>query len=46
MESEVQQDSSQEAVKKRHYDVLLILGVLGAWFVVQAWVLPGMGVST
>jgi hypothetical protein len=32
--------------KKANYDLLMIVGLLGAWFLLQAWVLPGMGVST
>jgi hypothetical protein len=29
-----------------HMDVLLLLGVLVAWIVLQAWILPRFGVST
>ena len=37
---------THDVPKKRNFDFLLIIGFLGAWFMLQAWVLPGMGVST
>jgi len=27
-------------------DILIILGIVAAWFVLQAYILPKMGVST
>jgi len=31
---------------KANLDGLLVVGLLGGWFVLQAFVLPGMGIST
>ncbi|MFO7902555.1 MAG: hypothetical protein ACQESR_07915 [Planctomycetota bacterium] len=40
-------DSSQKPRRaKSHLDILLIGGLLVGWFAVQAFVLPGLGVST
>lgn len=27
-------------------EILIIIGIIGAWYVLQAWVLPRFGVST
>ncbi|MFW6169003.1 MAG: hypothetical protein ACODAD_00835 [Planctomycetota bacterium] len=40
-------DSSQKPRgTKSHVDILLIGGLLLGWFALQAFVLPGLGVST
>jgi hypothetical protein len=37
---------SEAAAPKKSSDLLLIVGVLAGWFVLQTWVLPKMGVPT
>ncbi len=46
IETETEDVTETESKKKKNFDLLLIAGLLGGWFLIQAYVLPGLGVST